>query len=545
MTDSDHNSKANLGLRRGSENGAGFSLDLSDDEIELRKRWLLLTASDEQLLKTELDPILRQHVDKLMDEMYEHFMAFDETRSFFPTKEVLNRAKSAQADYFRKLTNGEYGSDYVRDRIQVGLVHHRINLEPKWYLGAFSNALVGMLPLIAQKYPTDADKQFQALSALLKIIFFDIGLAIESYIGTKEFYLRNQRDLMHELEAEKRATKSILQSAPIGIVTLDTNLICLECNDEFIDFLDGDIRENVLGKSLFEIAPRLDKTPFEDVLETGRPYQHNSQILNLRHAAVVDPQYFEWAAWPIKDNAGKISGLVTTFSDVTSSVMLQQQREDFVATLTHDLKTPVSASNRAVRFLLDGDFGPVSPEQREILETMHQSNQALFALVQTLLDVYRFDSGAKELHKRQCNIADVINQVVTQLRPLAREKGINLNSELSDTPHEIMCDEDEIRRVIQNLIDNSLKFTASGGRVTVTLEQNEKTKISVKDTGKGIPEENKPKLFQRFWQAGSTGRHYASTGLGLYLCRRIVEAHGGKIWCESAVGRGSTFTFII
>ena len=105
------------------------------------------------------------------------------------------------------------------------------------------------------------------------------------------------------------------------------------------------------------------------------------------------------------------------------------------------------------------------------------------------------------------------------------------------------CDEDEIRRVIQNLIDNSLKFTASGGTITVIMRQNGNTKITVSDSGKGVPEENKSKLFQRFWQAGSTGRYYASTGLGLYLSRRIVEAHGGKIWCESTLGKGSDFTF--
>jgi signal transduction histidine kinase len=97
---------------------------------------------------------------------------------------------------------------------------------------------------------------------------------------------------------------------------------------------------------------------------------------------------------------------------------------------------------------------------------------------------------------------------------------------------------------VQNLIDNSLKFTPGGGSITVTLNQLETlTTVSVTDTGKGIPEENRPKLFQRFWQAGSTGRYYASTGLGLYLCRRIIEGHGGKIWCKDTKGPGTTFCF--
>ncbi len=241
-----------------------------------------------------------------------------------------------------------------------------------------------------------------------------------------------------------------------------------------------------------------------------------------------------------------ISAIVAMFSNATDRVYLQQQREDFVATLTHDLKTPVSATNRAVRFFLDGDFGPVSAEQKEILETILQSNTALYSLVQTLLDVYRFDSGVKELNIRPCNIQPIMSQLISEIMPLAQEKGVDLTMSIPESLDEISCDDAEIRRLLQNLIDNSLKFTPHGGSIAVAVEQVDgKTRVSVKDSGKGIPEENKPKLFQRFWQAGSTGRYYASTGLGLYLCRRIVEAHGGRIWCESTLGKGSTFFFEI
>lgn len=545
-----------------------YSWALTDSEIEMRKRWLELDEVDERLIREKLDPILSHRVNDMMDEMYHHFLSFEETRSFFPDERILAHAKNAQADYFRRLTKGGYDSTYVADRLKVGSTHQRIELDPKWYLGAYNHALGLMLPAIIESIGSDERELTKAVKAILKVIFFDMGLAIENYIRAKEFYIRKHRDMIRELETERRVTKSIMESAPVGIVTLSAELICLECNDEFRQYLgngsitrttdafksgedstdDGiggsNARTPIIGKSIFEVAGRIDRTVFDEVLSSGQPKRRAADVLALRPGA--DPEYWDWAAWPVKDDAGVITGLVAMFSNVTDTVLLQQQREDFVATLTHDLKTPVSATNRAVKFLLEGDFGELPEAQREILETIHQSNKALYSLVQTLLDVYRFDSGVKELHMKSCNLAAMIMQMVTEIMPLAQEKGVELRASLPAEPHTITGDEDELRRVVQNLIDNSLKFTPAGGSISVSLNRSgDKSRVSVTDTGKGVPEENKPKLFQRFWQAGSTGRYYASTGLGLYLSRRIVEAHGGKIWCESELGKGSTFTFEI
>jgi len=523
-----------------------FSLRLSEAEIQSRKRWLELSQSDEDFISQEINDLLCPSVDDLMDKMYEHFLSFEETKSFFLDPVVLHRAKIAQGDYFRRLTQGNYDSKYVQERLHIGSTHQRIDLDPKWYFGTYNNALSHLLPMLIESFKGDTDRQSKAVVALLKVIFFDMGLAIESYIGAKEYYIRKHRDTISELETERRVTKSILESAPIGIVSLDTDFVCVECNGEFVQFLTHHDRETVIGQSIFAVAPNVTRTVFEEVLRSGQPSRRNNEVLNLTKSPVVDPQYWDWAAWPVKDAAGIITGLVAMFSNTTDSVMLQQQREDFVATLTHDLKTPVSATNRAVKFLIEGDFGPVSESQREILSTIHQSNTALYSLVQTLLDVYRFDSGVKELHMKKCNIAAVVTQMMTEIMPLAQEKGVELRAVMPGDPKDLVCDEEEIRRVIQNLIDNSLKFTPTGGTITIALDQPaEKTLISVADTGKGIPQENKSKLFQRFWQSGSTGRYYASTGLGLYLCRRIVEAHQGRIWCESSPDKGATFTFEI
>lgn len=513
---------------------------IGESEISTRLRWLEF----EKISDTEIDHIdsfLEETVDALMDNMYEHFLSFPETKAFFPNEQVMHRAKEAQKQYFLRLAKGAHDEKYVADRLRVGLTHHRIELEPKWYIGAYNKAVSWLLPRLAERL--DDPERYDTLVSLMRLIFFDMSLAIESYIKSKEYALILHRDAIRELETEKRVTKSILGSAPIGIVNLDQQFVCVECNEEFVNLLSRGSTQQVIGKTFFELAPFVSRKVFEDVLQTGAPTRLAANELNLSSEKTVEPAYWDWAVWPVKNGSGETTGLVAMFSNATDRVKLQQQREDFVATLTHDLKTPVSATNRAVQLLLDGDFGEVNPDQREILNTLLQSNTTLYSLVQTLLDVYRFDSGMKEMKFAPSDLKELITQFVTEVMPLANERNIELTTTLPAYMPDVNCDREELKRVIQNLIDNSLKFTPSGGKINVSLHHNEKANvIVVSDTGKGIPPENMAKLFQRFWQAGSSGRYYASTGLGLYLSRKIVEGHGGQIWCESQPGKGSIFT---
>lgn len=520
-----------------------FAARLTSEEIEKRKQWLEFECIDPELVR-DINEVMEKHADDLMDSMYEHFLSFEETRSFFPNERVMQHARAAQKQYFLRLAKGAYDDDYVNDRLRVGSTHHRIELDPKWYIGAYNRAVSWLLPKLSEASPGDSIKTIEHAKTLMKLIFFDMGLAIESYISTKEQSIKKHRDAIRELETEKRVTKSILESAPIGIVSLDDSFTCSECNDEFVEIVTATERGNVIGKQLFAVAPHLSKEPFISVLHTGLPCRKTAVPLRLQEEMTGEQTYWDLAVWPVKNLDGLTTGLVAMFANVTDRVLLHQQREDFVATLTHDLKTPVSATNRAVRLMLEGDFGALNDEQKEILQTILQSNTTLFGLVQTLLDVYRFDSGVKEMELKVCNLNNTITQLVTEIMPLAREKGVELRAVLPLTARPVLIDESEIRRVVQNLIDNSLKFTPSKGSILVILtEEDGKTIVSVEDSGKGISAENMPKLFQRFWQAGSSGRYYASTGLGLYLSRKIVEGHGGRIWCESELGKGSTFRF--
>jgi len=518
---------------------------LSEHTLELRRNWLSFSEEDEELV-LEIDDLLTDNIDPLIDDMYAHFLSFPETRKFFPNEQTLLRAQAAQKQYFLRLTKGNYNNDYVAERLTVGYTHYRIGLDPTWYLGAYNRILTWLRTLVHQRYGADTDKFLRCTSALTRLVFFDMSLAIEAYSIAKELALREHTEAIAELETERRVTKNILEAAPIGIVRLDPDLRCLESNHEFLSMLHCPAREQVLNMKLADLAPTLDLSPFEEVISSGQPFRRSADLLSLSPHPEAISAYYNWAVWPVKNESGNTAGLVAVFTDATDSVLLQQQREDFVATLTHDLKTPILAANRAIKLLMEGNFGPVEDSQKSVLGTIHQSNDALYNLVQTLLEVYRYDSGAKHLVLVAHDLFETVGKMVAELQPLAVARKVTLTAEASSVTKPILCDQEEVRRVVQNLLDNALKFTPAGGSIVVTLFQGEDTiKVSVSDTGKGIPESDLPKLFQRFWAPASSGRYYASTGLGLYLCRKIVESHGGRIWCDSKIGTGSTFYFTI
>lgn len=521
-----------------------WSDQLSQRAIELRKQWLSFSAQDELLVK-EVDPLIEENIDPMMDDMYAHFLSFAETRRFFEVEGSLERAQSAQKRYFLRICKGNYDADYVAERLVVGNTHYRIGLDPTWYIGAYNRVMTWLRQLVWERYKHEPEKYLRILSALNRLIFFDMGLAIEAYSIAKENAIRQQRDAIADLETERRVTKDILRGAPSAIVRLNADFSCVECNEEFLTITSASAREQVIGQNIFAIAPGLPRKLFEEVAQDSQPLRRAAEPLKMS-TQQQQSRFFDWSVWPIKDGDNTV-GLVATFTDVTDRVMLQQQREDFVATLTHDLKTPILAANRAIKLFAEGDFGEVSDTQREILNTIYDSNATMYQMVQTLLDVYRYDSGAKTLKFARADLSQTISTVVKELEPLANSRSVALLCEFENGQREVMCDAEEVRRVVQNLLDNALKFTPAGGRVVVRTQWNGNgfMRISVEDTGKGISEVDKPKLFERFWAPAGSGRYYASTGLGLYLCRKIVERHGGRIWCESELGMGSTFTFTL
>lgn len=252
----------------------------------------------------------------------------------------------------------------------------------------------------------------------------------------------------------------------------------------------------------------------------------------------------------------RVRSLLRLKHSVDERDQITRQREDFVSRLTHDLRTPLVAADRMLNLFLQGALGEMTPQMREAMVTMVRSNQNLLTMVNTLLEVYRYEAGRKTLIFAPVDLTQIVREVIEELSPLANEKGLQLHGEFPGEdgrlPDKVVVQGDrlELRRVVTNLVGNAIKFTDTG-LVTVRLfsmpasgiiVQNRAQHLvvlQVEDTGPGIAPEDQAVLFESFRQ-GSHKR--AGSGLGLHLSRRIVEAHRGRIDVQSKSGQGSLFT---
>jgi rsbT co-antagonist protein RsbR len=196
------------------------TFDIDEAEVQRRKAFLNFTDEDAQVLK-DFNEIARKYADPVIEEFYDHFMAFDETRAHFRDPKVLERVKRLQKEYFLRLTEGEYGAAYVADRLRIGTAHERINLAPKWYLGAYNFYIRAVSSRLLEAFRGDPQKAFRALTSLMKIIFLDIGLAVDTYIEARERTMRKQQEAIRELSTPVLQIRDRLLLLPI-IGVIDT-----------------------------------------------------------------------------------------------------------------------------------------------------------------------------------------------------------------------------------------------------------------------------------------------------------------------------------
>ncbi|MBM4053145.1 MAG: ammonium transporter [Planctomycetes bacterium] len=222
-------------------------------------------------------------------------------------------------------------------------------------------------------------------------------------------------------------------------------------------------------------------------------------------------------------------------------------KSEFLTTMTHELRTPLNAIIGFAEVLRDEITGALSKDQKEYVNDIHSSGQHLLNMINSILDLSRIETGKMELHYEEFCIENAVNETLTIINAYADNKGISLHTSVPDTLPLLTADKAKFKQILYNLLSNAVKFTPEKGKIDIRAFQiNHSVRCEISDTGIGITPEAKEGLFDAFRQAdGSITRRYEGTGLGLHLTKRLVELHGGKIWVESAPGKGSTFFFTL
>ncbi len=252
---------------------------------------------------------------------------------------------------------------------------------------------------------------------------------------------------------------------------------------------------------------------------------------------------------PILGSGNTVSGAIALFRDISHEKAVERQKDEFVSTASHEMRTPVAAIEGYISLAMNPNIATIDERAMKYLTKAHESIQHLGELFRDLLSVTKAEEGSLQMKIEPLNLSELLQSVADDMQFVTQKKNLTLTYQLSSSSgkalapiYYVVANPERLREVVMNLIDNAIKFTVEGG-ITITLNGDEKlVQIDVSDTGLGIAAADIPHLFQKFYRIDSSAtRTIGGTGLGLYLCRTVVEFFNGRVWVTSKVGHGSSF----
>jgi PAS domain S-box-containing protein len=363
-----------------------------------------------------------------------------------------------------------------------------------------------------------------------------------------EFNQMTQRLLQYEqstigtLMAEKKRTLAIVRSISDPLIVLERNFRIILINRAGEDFFEAEEAKAVNRHFLEVIRDGELFSYISTFTESGE--ESRQKMMALRHG---DKEfYFNVIVKAVKDSEATVHSIVVLFQNITQLKQVERMKTDFLATVSHEFKTPLTSIMMGLSLLNEGKIGVLNPGQQKTVAAIEEDSETLLCLVNDLLEITRFESGNSLFKLRPCSIVHLIDSAAKRFLEQADHKAVNLSWDALDELPKIYADPERILWVLNNLIGNALKYTNAGDEIVVhAWVEHEKMCITVKDTGMGIPGEYLDKLFDRFMQVKGYDLEVRGTGLGLAIAKEIVEAHGGEIWCDSELDAGSTFTFTL
>jgi PAS domain S-box-containing protein len=249
----------------------------------------------------------------------------------------------------------------------------------------------------------------------------------------------------------------------------------------------------------------------------------------------------------VKSDGGEVLGTVTVMEDITYRLELDRMKGDFIAMVSHELRSPIAAIGQNINLILDGLAGETTDKQRHLLTRAKERSKGLLDLIADLLEISKIDAGMAVQRKEPLQVEEVVRTVAELMEGEARTKGITLSTQFNVSLSPVLGDKDNLEGVFTNVVSNAIKYTPEGGAVTIAVcAEGDYVKTVVKDTGIGIPPEDLPRIFDKFSRVKSEKtRGIVGTGLGLCIVKSIVEAHLGSISVESEEERGTTVTILL
>jgi len=407
-----------------------------------------------------------------------------------------------------------------------------------------------VVPIMSKKrilgIMTTGSRKFHKFSkeeiSLLEAFGAQLGAALEN------------AQLYGEVNKSRAFIENLVENAGDAVISTDVADQILTWN-RAAEVIFGYNKEEAIGQSLAILLLVNRPGELEDIKNKVRltGLLRNLEVRRKRKDGTIIEVAL--AISPIKDKGDNTIGFLHLAKDITEKKRYERRlreldkiKSDFVSNVSHELRTPLTAIKGSVDNMLDGITGPLSDKQGRYLTRIKSNADRLTRLINNILDVSRIEAGRIDLKPANFSVVPLAKEVAEVLRNLAAEKLISLEVTSPDDGVDAWADRDKVTQVLMNLIGNAVKFTPEYGKVIVAVERNGNNwvQVSVADTGPGILPEETNKIFAKFYQIAQVGNQKTKgTGLGLAISKALVEMHGGKLWVESEVGRGCTFSFTL
>ncbi|MBG98748.1 MAG: hypothetical protein CMN58_00205 [Solibacterales bacterium] len=351
----------------------------------------------------------------------------------------------------------------------------------------------------------------------------------------------SSRERTHAIGADRKKLAAILSGMTEGVIAISNDERVVHLNDAAGRLLGATPGESV-DKPIWQVTRLREVSEIlGDVLRDGAELQRNLQI-----ATAASDQFIEMHASPLHDGEGVLVGAVAVLHDLSELHRLDMVRREFVANASHELKTPITAIRGLVETLIDDSTLTASTRERFLGKIKDQSMR-LSSIVVDLLALSRLESRGSNKEETSFDLRDVVQAIANNFVPLGEEKGIVVNTELNSQSIEITADKNAIGQAVSNLLDNALKYTPRGGRITARLSvQDGEVVVEVEDTGIGVEPQDRDRIFERFYRVDKArSRELGGTGLGLAIVKHIAFVHGGRVAVDSTPGAGSTFSIFL